>query len=46
MIDELNEVGAERRRELRTVIVILVGWAALMVAVVAGVMAIHDGGWL
>ena len=37
------EDEVERRRELRTVVIVLVGWALLMAAIVGGVMALHGG---
>ena len=32
-----------RRRELRTVVIVLVGWAVLMVAIVTGTMVLRGG---
>jgi hypothetical protein len=39
-----DEVAAVRRRELRLVVGVLVGWALLMAAIVGGVMALR--GWM
>lgn len=34
-----------RRRELRTVVIVLAGWALLMAAIVGGVLVLHGGMW-